>query len=1001
MLRVEDFPDFFTEVHGCEPFPWQTRLTRQLSEKGEWPATIQLPTGCGKTAALDIAVFHLALEADRGSSRRAPLRIAFVVDRRLIVDDAFARARKIQDALATPKNAVTARVADRLGHLAGDGPPLRAQRLRGGVPREDDWSRTPSQPTILCSTVDQVGSRLLFRGYGVSDSMKPIHAGLLGSDCLFLLDEAHLAEPFRQTLEWIRMYQEPKWREVDSGAPWGAAILTATPNANAIASFDLDDADRAHAVLHRRLSAVKRAHLIETSRAGRQQDGEKTGDDTDLGGRVDAIVEQVNGALEHVVHQANGTPAPAIGVVVNRVARARAVFERLTSNLSTDSTEGRRFDAILMIGPARPVDRDDLVSALRPIRTGASRDLSRPLILVATQCIEAGVDIDLDALVTELAPLDALRQRFGRLNRAGRDIVPFAAILAMKADLSPKVEDPVYGRTLGPAWERLVDAARKEGDYDVVDFGLINFAVRMDSEAISEKDDAPVLLPAHLDLLRCTSPIPAADPDVARYLHGPSRQPDAITVVWRGDISAADDADNVRRLLLLVPPRATEAIELPIWAVRKWLAHSREPQSDLADISTRGPADDSPRRDGLAVFRWKGDDAQSRWIVPADVRPGDTIVAPATYRGLDKHGWYPGQKDSDERCSARERISITPNEPDEHTFEYDVAQVAAQPFAGRRFAVRVAPGLLSETLSTDALADALAGAPPRDWRALRDVLLGLPLPDAMRKDLELLDRAKARPLPYLDVYGVDNQGRPRGVIFVAPLGIKGEPAEMLGQSSTEDDDAGSLSGGLVRLDVHNRQVGTKAELFARRAGLPEARVGDVRLAGALHDLGKGDPRYQAWLQYGDPLGPDTELSLAKSPRPLPRTAREASGLPPRWRHEALSVRLAKASDQLAMPADPELVLWLIGTHHGYGRPFYPHQDWRETAPNVGPQSLSFDFRGQDWATLFARLSARYGVWELARMEAIVRLADHRASEEAIAEIAAMPRDVLEPEVVAT
>ncbi|MDB5905468.1 MAG: hypothetical protein JWM26_4346, partial [Betaproteobacteria bacterium] len=91
------------------------------------------------------------------------------------------------------------------------------------------------------------------------------------------------------------------------------------------------------------------------------------------------------------------------------------------------------------------------------------------------------------------------------------------------------------------------------------------------------------------------------------------------------------------------------------------------------------------------------------------------------------------------------------------------------------------------------------------------------------------------------------------------------------------------------------------------------------------------------------------------------------------------------------------VLWLVGVHHGYGRPFFPHADPLDAKnldlPNVlglprklpagaGPQSLAFDWKGLDWAKLFERLKARYGIWGLAHMEAILRLADHRASEDA-------------------
>lgn len=984
MLAPDDFAAFFEEIHRVEPFPWQRRLLGHiLDHGGRWPSTLDLPTGSGKTAAMDIALFHLALEADRGESRRAPARIAFVVDRRLVVDDAFERARVLARALRTPPpGSMSARVAQQLGLLAETRDrPLAAARLRGGIPREDDWARTPSQPTILCSTVDQVGSRLLFRGYGITDTMKPVHAGLLGSDCLILLDEAHLAEPFRQTLEWIGRYRAQEWRETSYTAPWGTSLLTATPGRDMRDAFSLSDDDRVHPVLSRRLNAAKPARLLRVSRprsgAGTpvDGDGERVGSDSnDLESRTTAMVNEVRSALTHFGNVEHGVRLPAIALVVNRVARARAVFARVRQEFEREISAGDIAEPILMIGPARPVDRDDLVSSLAPLRTPerARGTLEKPLVIVATQCIEAGVDIDLDALVTELAPLDALRQRFGRLNRGGREMVPYASIVAMKTDLAARHDDPVYGGSLKRAWEAL-DAARQEGDDAVVDFGIAGFVVRMEPDALTEKVDAPILLPAHLDLLSQTSPVPAADPDASLYLHGPRRQPDTIAMVWRADIDPVKQSDDdcVRQLLVLVPPRPAEAIELPIWTVRRWLGGVRN-AGPLADVAAAEPDDVSAtvQRGRKRVFRWAGDDDRSRWIPPRDLRPGDTVVVPAVYGGVDRFGWNPSYGATTVMGDGSTGQRVT-----------DVARAAAVPFSGRYFAVRVAPGLL-EDIGEASLAERLAGAVSHHSRDVRDALSFLPLPQPIRDDLDSLDRARGgRVDSYLELYGTDEGGAPRGVVFVAPQGLEAAVVQdVAAPTTTEDDAAGSLPGFSLGLRQHNGDVEQAARSFAIRAGLPEARVRDIACAGGLHDAGKCDSRFQSWLYHGDPLGPDEANVLAKSNRRLPAAARAISGLPPHWRHEALSVRLAIRDARLDDAADPELVLWLVGVHHGYGRPLFPHGDPEESAPDVGPQSLAFDWRGADWPALFLRLKARYGIWELARMEAIVRLADHRASE---------------------
>ena len=945
-LPPADFAAFFCAIHGHDPFPWQQALIEQLASNNRWPDVLDLPTGSGKTAALDVAVFHLALQANC-PRRCAALRIVLVVDRRLVVDDADRRAQRIAAALRDPSRCpaagrgVVAEVARRLQRLAGcDEAPLVAERLRGGVPLEHDWARTPTQPTILCSTVDQVGSRLLFRGYGVSNRMKPVHAGLLGEDSLILLDEAHLSEPFLQTLQAVHKI---------GGANVTPVVLTATPGGCYERPFQLGLEDRADPILKARIECAKPARLMKPIRNDPSATFARTARD---------MAERL---------RREGVAAPSVGVVVNRVDLARAIFERLSE------TEDAPFDCLLLIGRSRDVDRREIESKLDPFRTGndEERAAAAPLMVVATQCLEVGVDLDLDGLVTQAAPLDALRQRFGRVNRAGRSIPAAGAILVTTESLAKKADDPVYGDRIRKTWEALTTIATKES----VDFGVDALDRRLRRAKIDVADlaalraRAPTLMPAYVDLWSQTSPPPAADPEVDLFLHGTERSSPEVSIVWRSDITAVDledggRADKLEGILELVPPRSAEMIEVPIWAAAAWLRRWNTARAArLADVPER---EDDLEVEASATnrpaFRWAGaDDPRTGLVSAGDLHVGDVLVVPAEYGGCDKHGWAP---------ASREPVT-------------DVADKAAWPYHGRRYAVRITPNVEH----WDRLSAVLAGT---DEPSLDELLAALPVDDAsvdenleptpedgrarrnIRKALEALQGARGRPV-FRYPYGLPSYG----AILVARHGLKDAPRGY--QPVTEDEEASRTASRPITLADHTVGVVTRVEQFTEALRFDEHLADDLRLAAILHDTGKADERFQLLLAGSDWWNRPDGRVLAKSGRSSPRGAWARAGLPKGWRHEARSVRLASADLRFEAAHDPYLVLWLIGTHHGHGRPFFHFVD---PLDDQGPQSLGYAFGGRDWATLFDKLRRHYGVWRLAWLEAILRLADHRASEDA-------------------
>ena len=260
VLRAENFAEFFSALWDKDPFCWQKKLAERVLEPEDasadlpeadtpssadrttpssWPEAIDLPTASGKTACMDIALFALAAQAprlDSGQPITAPRRIFFVVDRRVIVDEAYERACRLAARLVRAKDGILKAVSGNLKRIAGgsatgseDEPPLAVYALRGGMYRSEAWARNPLQATIVASTVDQVGSRLLFRAYGRGFGTWPIYAGLAANDSLILLDEAHCAQPFLQTLQAVRRFGDEKWAQQPLGRCFYPVVMSATP----------------------------------------------------------------------------------------------------------------------------------------------------------------------------------------------------------------------------------------------------------------------------------------------------------------------------------------------------------------------------------------------------------------------------------------------------------------------------------------------------------------------------------------------------------------------------------------------------------------------------------------------------------------------------------------------------------------------------------------------------------------------------------------------------
>ena len=907
------FEAFYRAINGRDPFPWQARLAAQVATAEKWPVEVGVPTGLGKTACLDIAVWWLASQADRAPTRRtAPTRIWWLVNRRLLVDAATEHAAAIATALSDPSpqglvgrsGEVLATVADRLRSLSADpaANPLEVIRLRGGITSRRPTD--PSRPAVVLSTLPMYGSRLLFRGYGSTRSMRPIDAAIAGIDSLVILDEAHLAPHLRALLLALAdctpgvqaIFGEARSRP-------SVVALTATGDAVGGARFDLDASDEAHPVVRQRLDAVKpmEVRILDTGN----------------------IAQQLAKEALSLIRKA---PAPAACVVfANTPGTARAVF----SHLNTDESA----KILLLTGRSREREAEQTRSRiLDPVHgmvsmRNAVASRHRHLIVVATQTLEVGADIDAEYLVTEACGVRALTQRLGRLNRLGRHSHARAVYVHMPPKKNRKTvadsnEWPVYGLEPASILQRLEEIQGAAAT------DTVNLSPRRVAGILGPPSDDPGRAPQVLhgllwEWMKTTTP-PAEEAPVEPYFSGIAGADYRVSLVWRAHVPAHGE---------LLWPRATdrEVVEIPIGEVRDALGKDE----DLRRIGS----------DGVTIEK-----ASS-----ADLRPGDLIVLPSNRGLLDEFGWNPCSK------SPVVDMSVIENGLPLHADALQrLCGIALGDLIDRALGISDDDNDIDQTERSEAvelILTAMAAATPPGWdHAEWDGLIAALNRQVVTARNEVPRLAKAR--------------------------------AGLGPRSTELDET-SLAETAVILDRHCQAVTVRARSIAERLGIAAGLVEVLERAGQLHDIGKADPRFQLWLDPGREHG---GVLVAKSNMPFHQwnTARSTAGWPRGGRHEVLSARLVcrwlEGQPAGCNPSLQDLLLHLIISHHGSGRPLVPPVTDGTTDSVSGvidntSVEASADLSIVDWGqpTRFRNLCDHFGPWGLALLEAIVRQADHSVS----------------------
>lgn len=581
---MADFGEFFRlataadeRPEGNEPHGYQTRLALN-----GLPAVVQAPTGVGKTGIVLAWLWRRLHGPDPGET---PRRLVYALPQRSLVEQVAGEVTGWLQRLG---------LADEVAlHVV----------MGGAGASQGQWRQDMQSPAIVVGTVDSLVSKALNRGYGIGRAIFPIDFALVANGAHWVIDEIQLCPESTATLRQLAAFA----RSLGTAEPFGLTCMSATASESLLCTVDN--------------SVLARGDVLGI------EPGERTGE---LAVRLGAsrtvrrLAGQLGGyrAIAQFAAERH-RPGTLTLVVLNTVDATRRVYAAMPSVDAAVTLVHSRF---------RGRDREALAERVAGQPEGAGH------IVVATQVVEAGLDLNAALLVTEAAPWPSVVQRAGRCNRTGR--LDSAELWWVPPAKHLPYEAPDIAASVAELEELEGESLTSEG--------LLARRV-----AVTEPVIAVLRRPDLIGLFDTAPDLSGADIDVAPYVRD-TDELDAhlIWATWTPELVDGRPAGDGR------PPADAKA------PPGEW--RCRAPLGEVAALAKRVPV-------------WRIDQALGRWtrITPSErARPGEVLLVAAADGGYDPAtGFDPTSKRSVPDCPSLDPVA-EPAAGAEDMYSADSASVA-------------------------------------------------------------------------------------------------------------------------------------------------------------------------------------------------------------------------------------------------------------------------------------------------------------------------------------